>query len=104
MPTDHSLAIRHLLDAALARKPQPVDMRLESGSIEFLRNYVLKEHVLSFQIAVGIPPQTPGLLARPVDPRDIAPIEVMLGQSRGRALSVAAAKFVDQVSKNPLWN
>ena len=101
---DHSLAIRHLLDAALARKPQPVDMRLESGSIEFLRNYVLKEHVLSFQIAVGIPPQTPGLLARPVDPRDIAPIEVMLGQSRGRALSVAAAKFVDQVSKNPLWN
>ena len=60
--------------------------------------------MLSFQIAVGIPPQTPGLLARPVDPRDIAPIEVMLGQSRGRALSVAAAKFVDQVSKNPLWN
>ena len=100
---DHSLAIRHLLDSALARKPQPLDVRLESGSIEFLRNYVLDEHVVSFQIAVGIPPSAPGLLARPIDPRDIAPIEVVLGQSRGRTLTVAAAKFVDQLSKNPLW-
>lgn len=100
---DHSLAIRHLIAAALARKPQPVDARLESGSIEFLRNYVLKEHLVSFQIAVGIPPQAPGLLARPIDPRDIAPIAVVLGQSRGRTLSVAAAKFVDQLSRSPLW-
>lgn len=98
-----SLAIRHLLDSALARKPLPVDVRLESGSIEFLRNYVLSESVLSFQIAVGIPPAAPGLVARPIDPRDIAPIEVVLGQSRGRTLTVAAAKFVDQLSKNPLW-
>lgn len=100
---DHSLAVRHLLDSALARKPQPVDSRLESGSIEFLRNYVLAEHVISFQIAVGIPPSAPKLVARPIDPRDIAPIEVVLGQSRGRTLTVAAAKFVDQLSKNPLW-
>lgn len=100
---DNSLAVRHLLDAALARKPQQIDMRLESGSIEFLRNYVLAEHLLSFQIAVGIPPSAPGLLARPIDPRDITPVEVVLGQSRGRTLTVAAAKFVDQLSKNPLW-
>jgi DNA-binding transcriptional LysR family regulator len=100
---DRSLAVRHLLDAALARKPQPADVRIESGSIEFLRNYVVAEHVVSFQIAVGIPPSAPGLLARPIDPRDITPIDVVLGQSRGRTLTVAAAKFVDQLSKNPLW-
>ena len=78
-------------------------MRIESGSIEFLRNYVLAEKVVSFQIAVGIPPSTPRLVARPIDLRDIAPIEVVLGQSRGRILTIAAAKFVDQFSRNPLW-
>jgi DNA-binding transcriptional LysR family regulator len=101
---DHSLAIRYFLDSALARTRQPMNIQIESSSIEFLRNYALREHVVSFQISVGIPPTLPGLHARPIDERDIPLIDVVLGQQRGRTLSVAAAKFVAQLSSNPLWS
>jgi DNA-binding transcriptional LysR family regulator len=100
---DHSLAIRHILDAARGRFSQPMDLRVESGSLEFLRNYVLRERLVSFQVSIGIPSETPNLHWRPIDERDIAPVEIVLGQLRGRRLSVAAAKFVDQLSRNPLW-
>ncbi len=100
---DRSLAIRHLLDAALTRKPQRMNMQIESSSLEFLRNYALREHLLSFQISFGIPPQVPGLHSRPLSERDMAPINIVLGQLRGRTLPVAAAKFVDQLSKHCLW-
>lgn len=97
---DRSLAIRHLLDAATVRAGLPVTTVLESGSLELLRNYVLREPVVSFQVPSGIPADQPGLHARPIDERDLPPIFVVLGHLRGRRLSVAAAKFADQVSKN----
>ena len=103
MPDD-SLAIRHLLDTARARLQRPMDMQVESSSIEFLRNYVLREHLVSFQVLIGIPFGAPDLHYRPIDERDVAPVSVVLGQLRGRSLSVAASKFVDQLSKSPLWS
>jgi hypothetical protein len=39
-----------------------------------------------------------GLIARPVDERDLGPVQIILGQLRGRMLPVAAAKFADQIS------
>ena len=100
---DASLAIRHLLDAARIPVPRPANIQVESGSLEFLRNYVAREHVISFQVSAGIPLGRPDLHARPIDGRDIEPVAVVLGQQRGRRLSIAAAKFVDQLSKHPLW-
>jgi DNA-binding transcriptional LysR family regulator len=100
---DATIAIRHLLDAARTRTLQPMNMQLESGSLEFLRNYVMREQVVSFQVSIGIPVATPELHSRPVDERDMEPVAVVLGQLHGRRLSVAAAKFVDQLSKHPLW-
>lgn len=97
---DRSLAIRHLLDAAIARAALPVTVVVESGSLELLRNYVRREHVVSFQIPSGIPAAPAGLVARELDGRDLAPAQVVLGHLRGRRLSVASAKFVDQVSRN----
>ncbi len=97
---DRSLAVRHLLDAARARAQLPVNMQIESGSLEFLRNYVLREHAISFQIASGIPLSTAGIHARPIDERDLAPIQIILGQLRGRSLSIAAAKFADQLASS----
>lgn len=100
---DRSLAIRHLLDAALARKQIPMDMQIESNSLEFQRNYALREQMLSFQVSVGIPIDVPDLLARPIHPMDMPPVALALAQLRGRSQSVATAKFVDQLLKNPVW-
>jgi hypothetical protein len=99
---DRSLAIRHLLDAALARRQLSVDMRIESSSLEFLRNYALREQVLSFQVVSGIPADTRGLAVRPIDARDLDPIRIVLGQLRGRPLPIAAAKFADQLANGLL--
>lgn len=101
---DKSLAIRHLLDLALTRKQQRMMTVVESGSLEFLRNCVLNGQLLSFQVSIGIPTTVAGLHARPLDARDIAPIDVVLGQYRGRALPIATAKFADQLSRHLIWD
>ena len=95
---DQTLAIRHLLDVARTRRQIPDNVQIESGSLELLRNYVMREHAVTFQIKSGIPPEDRRISSRPIDERDMAPIQIVLGQLRGRALSVAAAKFADQLS------
>ncbi len=96
---DRSLSVRHLLDAAIVRSHVPVKIVVESTSIEFLRNYVRRERVVSFQIAIGIPAARTGLVVREIDRRDLAPMQVVLSQLRGRRLSIASAKFAEQVAR-----
>jgi DNA-binding transcriptional LysR family regulator len=93
---DHSLAIRHHIEHALARRGVELRPLVESGSLEFLRNLTLREDVISLQIPSGIP-QDPRLHSRPIDSRDLSPMALILAQLRGRTLSVAAAKFADQL-------
>lgn len=95
---DHSLAVRHHLEQTLARRGVPLEATVESGSLEFLRNVVLLENVLSLQLPSGIP-NDPVLASRPVDLRDLAPMTTVLAQLRGRILPVAAAKFADQLAR-----
>lgn len=97
---DQTLAIRHLLDVARSRRQIAANMQIESGSFEFLRNYVMREQAVTFQILSGIPQEDSRIYARPIDLRDVAPLQIVLGQLRGRALSVAAAKFADQLSNH----
>ena len=93
---DHSLAIRHHIAHALARRGVELRPVVESGSLEFLRNLTLREDLVSLQIPSGIP-QDPRLHSRPIDARDLTPMTLVLAQLRGRSLSVAAAKFADQL-------
>lgn len=93
---DRSLAIRHHLDQALARRGVELKFAVESGSLEFLRNLTLREDVVSLQIPSGIP-DDPRLRSRPIDDRDLEPMTMVLAQLRGRMLSIAAAKFADQL-------
>lgn len=97
---DQTLAIRHLLDVARSRRQIAANMQIESGSFEFLRNYIMREQAVTFQILSGIPQEDSRIYARPIDLRDVAPLQIVLGQLRGRALSVAAAKFADQLSNH----
>ena len=101
---DASLAIRHLIDAARRGLLSSDNIQIESGSLEFLRNYVTQEHAVSFQVSAGIPLARADLHARPIDERDMESVAVVLGQQRGRRLSVAVSKFIDQLSKHPLWS
>ncbi|GHA21735.1 LysR family transcriptional regulator [Devosia pacifica] len=93
-----SLAIRHHLQSALVRASLPVNTVVESDSFEVLRSYTGGEQVISFQIRAGIPQDNSNLVAREIDHRDMPPTQLVLGQLRGRSLSVAASKFVDQIS------
>ena len=95
---DRSLSIRHLLESGIVRTSLQPRIAVESGSFEVLRAYLSREAVISFQIRAGVPAEAPGIIAREIDPRDLAPAQVVLGQLRGRSLSVAALKFVNQLS------
>ncbi len=93
-----SLAIRHLLQGALVRASLPVQVAIESDSFEVLRSYAEREHVVSFQIRGGIPFRSGNLVARELDERDLPQAQLVLAQLRGRSLSVATSKFVNQIS------
>ena len=59
-----------------------------------------REAVISFRVISGLPARETGLVARQVDARDLVPRHVVLGHLRGRTLSVAAAKFADQLANS----
>ena len=99
---DRSYGGRQLLDEATARSSFRFEPVVESNSFEFLRNYVRFEQAITFQIEIGAPAtlrDRHGLIARPVDLRDIQPARLAMGQLRGRALPVAAAKFAEQLGR-----
>jgi hypothetical protein len=49
-------------------------------------------------VASGIPKGETSLCAREIDRRDVAGMQVVLGHLHGRTLSIAAAKFADQIA------
>ncbi|MEX0255801.1 type 2 periplasmic-binding domain-containing protein, partial [Streptococcus thermophilus] len=66
-----SLAIRHLLQAAIVRSSLPINMVVESDSFEVLRSYAGRDDVITFQIRAGLPNASDNLIAREIDRRDI---------------------------------
>lgn len=99
---DRSYGGRQLLDEATSRSSYRFEPVVESNSFEFLRNYVRFEQAITFQIEIGAPAtlrDRHGLIARPVDLRDIPSARLAMGQLRGRALPVAAAKFAEQLAR-----
>ncbi len=93
--------VRHLLDMALLRSSVELQTALEADTFEFLRRYPGHEHLISFQIPVGLPMRDgqEGIVSRPVDTRDIPEGSLYLCQLRGRTLPVAAAKFAAEVER-----
>jgi DNA-binding transcriptional LysR family regulator len=93
--------VRHLLDHATRGKSHQLDPVVEADSFELMREYVLQESVISFQIPIGVL-QRPSdqLVVRPIDPRDIPPGLLLIGQLRGRTLPVATAKFAQQIANS----
>ncbi|SEM45026.1 DNA-binding transcriptional regulator, LysR family [Gemmobacter aquatilis] len=94
--------VRHLIDHALLRSSVRLRVVVDSDNFEFLRHYPAQEHLISFQIPIGLAatPQPEGIVSRPVDPRDIPEGRLYLCQLRGRTLPVAAAKFAAQIERD----
>ena len=94
-------AIRVLLDFAAKKSTSSVVSPIaEAESFDFMRHYVLHENALCFQFPIGLNVANhPDLIAAPLDARDVAPGNLLLGQMRGRTLPVASAKFVQQLSQ-----
>jgi DNA-binding transcriptional LysR family regulator len=95
-----SYGVRHLLEKALIRSSLKLEPAIESDSFEFLRHYVIAEHMISFQIPIGLSEEKAGqrTAIRPIDTRDAPTGQLYLGQLRGRSLPVAAALFADQLA------
>ena len=95
---ERSLGGRQLLTNVLARSNLQFNIAAESNSFEFLRNMVLREKLISFQIEIGAV-ESATLAVRQIDDRDVPHADLVLGQLRGRNLSVPAAKFAEQLAR-----
>ncbi|MDD2859651.1 MAG: LysR family transcriptional regulator [Acidiphilium sp.] len=90
--------VRHLLETATRRSSQKLQPVVESDSFEFLRHYAVAENIVTLQIPLRLPSvDTPDLVRRSIDPRDVPDGVLYVGQLKGRTLPVAAARFCDQI-------
>lgn len=94
-----SYGVRHLLDFAAKRGSRRVSPVVETESFELIRQYVIQEQVIGFQIPIGLAElDDDRLVLRPISERDLPPGNLILGQMRGRTLPVASARFAMQLA------
>ena len=90
---------RRMVDRALYGKTYARAPALESNSFEYLKAHVAATRAVTFQIGIGAPQarEAEGLAGRALDPRDVPPGSLFLGQKPGRLLPVAASRFAEQL-------
>ena len=71
---------------------------IKSNSFILLQNYIMNSNAVGFEIEIGLSENDlNGLVKRPLTLNKFNKISVQLIQLRGRTLSVAAAKFAEQI-------
>ncbi|NUB45751.1 LysR family transcriptional regulator [Fertoebacter nigrum] len=91
--------VRHLLELAVRGKSRRLNPVVEADSFELMRQYVLFENAVCFQIPIGLRPSPDSrLVVREIAPRDVPVGMLLLGQLKGRSLPVASAKFAQQLA------
>ena len=93
--------VRHLLEEAVSRKGGELQPQIESDSFDFIRNYLMNEECISFQIDIGLPvdEKAANFVSRTIDQRAIPGGHLFVGQLSGRVLPTAAALFSNDVVK-----
>ena len=91
--------VRHILETALRGSSLDLQPMVESDSFQFLRRLAVAEPIVTFQIPIGLDPDTPDESSRPLDRRDAPPGVLYMGQLRGRALPIAVARFADLLTR-----
>ena len=98
VPPRH-IGIRYLLDLADGRMTKKLAHTIEADSFEFMRHYVQQEKAVGFQFPIGLDIGGDKRLAfRPLPRRDIDYGNLALLQTKGRTLSVASARFANQLA------
>ncbi|MEM1361944.1 MAG: LysR family transcriptional regulator [Pseudomonadota bacterium] len=92
------IGVRALLDPAAKNKNRAVAPVVETDSFELIRHYVLHEHLVGFQIGIGLQPDH-GFVMRKIAEKDLPHGHLLLGQMKGRALPVAAYRFATQLAR-----
>ena len=91
--------VRALLEAAAVRLGLDLRATIQSNNPEFVRRCSRQPYQISFDIPINIPDDLAerNLVARAIDSRDIAGGFLFVGHLKGRALPVAAARFLEQI-------
>jgi DNA-binding transcriptional LysR family regulator len=91
--------VRKLLDFKASRAGIYLEPAVESDSFEYLRNHVINEGCITFQIEIGLPRVLDelGLISRPLSKSDMAAGNMYLVQKSNRTLPAAAARFSQQL-------
>ena len=95
-----SLGVRYLLEQSALKLGLKFRTVIQSNSQEFLRSCGKETGNLSFDIAVNITAdlKKSGLKAIPINTLDVPEGFLFVGHLKGRALPVAAARFMEQIS------
>lgn len=92
---------REIIEDRLASSSAKLNVVLEANSFDMLADYVMQTQAITFQIDIGALGwrADPRFAVRPVSDADEAYGPLVLGQLKGRALPLAAAKFAEQLSR-----
>ncbi len=93
--------IRKALDAVAEKVGITLEAAVESNSLDLLRLMSQDSNALSFCLAINLRPNLASerLLAVPVDLQGASTSALVAGHLRGRALPVAAARFLEVVNR-----
>ena len=92
--------LKTMLEVGRLRTAANLQTVIHTDETEFVLDYVRREQAVGFAIPLSFEGSTQslsGLKAIAIDERDVPPGIVHLVQRKGRVLSVAAAKFIDQM-------
>jgi DNA-binding transcriptional LysR family regulator len=96
MPTA-AYGIHKLLHQAAQKRWLTINPCIKSDNFIFLANQTIDPNIITFQIGLGLPLNSPYLKSVPIDIRDVPPGLLYVGQLKGRTLPVASARFADQI-------
>ena len=105
--------MRFILDDAMLRKGDELEKVIESDNFDFIRNYLIHEHCVSFQLPIGLKPidketvdkgkigleDGMEIVSRDIDERAVPGGNLYVAQLKGRVLPVAAALFANAIVK-----
>ncbi|MFY0609973.1 MAG: LysR family transcriptional regulator [Hyphomicrobiaceae bacterium] len=93
-------AVRNVLEVAAARMSVKLTPAVEAESYIFLRNFARMKNAITFEIKIGVPQNLvdTSVVSVPLESPGLSDGLLHLAQLRGRPLSVAAARFADQLS------
>ncbi len=91
---------REIIDQVLAKSSTRLNVVVESNSFSVLAALISSGHLVTFQVEIGAHANRadPNLAVRPIEDPDLNQGSLVLGQLRGRALPLPAAKFAEQLA------